>query len=232
MRRIFRLLCLALLCAVAVPAQAADIPVVLKKVQEVYAGMKDFRANFEQKLFQRDSGTEEVRTGVLLFQKPLLVRWDTRAPRPELLAVTEREIWNYLPDEELAYRYPRAMAEDSRSLVQVVTGQSALDRDFDVESAQEESAQGESGELIHLLLNPKEPTTELTEVQIWVDPSSFLIRKVSIMDFYGNTNTVELKNLKPNAGLQASDFQFTPPQGTEVEDHVERPHPVKRPLFN
>lgn len=229
MNRIFRLtVCLVLLCCMAAPAQCAEVSAVLRKVQEVYAGMKDFRAAFEQKLFQRDSGVEEVRTGVLLFQKPLLVRWDTRTPRPELLMVTDREIWNYLPDEELAYRYPRAMAEDSRSLVQVVTGQSALDRDFDVESAQEE----DDGRLIHLLLSPREPTTELTEAQIWIEPETFLIRKVVIMDFYGNTNTVELKEVKPNAGLSASDFQFTPPQGTEVEDHVEPSHPARRPLLN
>lgn len=219
---------LLLLFVVAVPARAADVPTVLKKMQEVYAGMKDFRVDFVQTLFQRDSGVEEIRTGVLLFQKPLLVRWDTRTPHPELLMVTDKEIWNYLPDEELAYRYPREMAEDSRSLVQVVTGQSALTRDFDVEPAQDES----DGPLIHLLLYPKEPTTDLTEAQIWIDPDTALIRKVMVMDFYGNTNTVELKSLKPDAGLSSSDFRFTPPKGTEVEDHVDPSHPVQRPLLN
>ncbi len=227
MRRIFPLFFLVLLCSVAVPARAADIPAVLEKVRGVYANMKDFRAEFEQRLLQRESGLEEVRGGVLLFRKPLFVRWETRTPGPELLVVTEKEIWNYLPDEELAYRYPRAMAEDSRSLLRVVTGQSSLDRDFNVEPAQ----QDRDG-LLHLLLTPREPTTELSEAQIWIDTKSFLIRRVSITDFYGNVNTVELKEVKINAGLRDSDFQFTPPRGTEVEDHVEPDHPVKRPLFN
>ena len=170
----------------------------------------------------------EKRQGVILFQKPLRVRWETAAPHAELLMVTDKEIWNYLPDEELAYRYSRELAEDSRSLIQVVTGQSALSRDFDVESAQAP----EDGKLIHLLLYPKDPTTELTEAQLWLDPDTFLIRRAMVMDFYGNTNTIELGNLKKNASVSDKDFSFTPPRGTEVEDHVEAPHPVERPLLN
>ena len=209
-------------------ASAADISATVKNMQTAYAGMQSFRADFTQQLLQRESGVVEKRQGVILFQKPLRVRWETAAPHAELLMVTDKEIWNYLPDEELAYRYSRALAEDSRSLIQVITGQSALSRDFDVESAQSE----DDGNLVHLLLYPKEPTTELTEAQIWLDPSTSLIRRVMVMDFYGNTNTIELQNLKPNASVADKDFQFTPPRGTEVEDHVEAKHPTARPLMN
>ena len=46
MNRIFRLtVCLVLLCCMAAPAQCAEVSAVLKKVQEVYAGMKDFHAH-------------------------------------------------------------------------------------------------------------------------------------------------------------------------------------------
>lgn len=209
-------------------ASAADISATVKNMQTAYAGMQSFRADFTQQLLQRESGVVEKRQGVILFQKPLRVRWETAEPHAELLMVTDKEIWNYLPDEELAYRYSRALAEDSRSLIQVITGQSALSRDFDVESAQS----ADDGNLVHLLLYPKEPTTELTEAQIWLDPSTSLIRRVIVMDFYGNTNTIELQNLKPNASVADKDFQFTPPRGTEVEDHVEARHPTARPLMN
>ena len=216
------------LCLLAGSALAADISATVEKMQAAYASMQSFRAEFSQQLLQRESGVVENRKGVLLFQKPLRVRWETAAPHAELLMVTDKEIWNYLPDEELAYRYSRELAEDSRSLIQVVTGQSALSRDFDVESAQAP----EDGKLIHLLLYPKDPTTELTEAQLWLDPETFLIRRAMVMDFYGNTNTIELGNLKKNASVSDKDFSFTPPRGTEVEDHVEAPHPVERPLLN
>ena len=209
-------------------ASAADIASTVSSMQAAYGAMQSFRADFTQQLLQRESGVVEERHGVITVKKPLLLRWETAAPHAELLMVTDREIWNYLPDEELAYRYSRELAEDSRSLIQVITGQSALSSDFDLESAQAP----EDGKLIHLLLYPKEPTTELTEAQLWIDPDTSLIRRAMVMDFYGNTNTIELKNLKPDVSVSARDFTFTPPAGTEVEDHVEAQHPVSRPLLN
>ena len=222
-------LCLFLLMGLAPAAHAAEgVASVAAKVQAAYADMESFRANFSQELLQRDSGMVQKRSGTIAFKRPLLVRWETAAPHAELLMVTSKEIWNYLPDEELAYRYSRALAEDSRSLIQVVTGQSALTRDFDVEPAED----GAKGGLIHLMLYPKEPTAELTEAQLWIDPATSLIRRAMVMDFYGNTNTVELKDLQKNVSVPASLFTFAPPKGTEVEDHVEPAHPVERALKN
>lgn len=224
-------LCLLALMLSPCFAQAGstdDVTAVAAKVQAAYADMQSFRAAFTQELLQRDSGVVQKRSGTIAFQRPLLVRWETAAPNAELLMVTDKEIWNYLPDEELAYRYSRALAEDSRSLIQVITGQSALTRDFDVEPAQEP----QGGDFIHLLLYPKEPTTELTEAQLWIDPATSLIRRAMVMDFYGNTNTVELKDLEKNAAIPASEFSFTPPKGTDVEDHVEAAHPAQRALKN
>ena len=228
MYRVLRfVLCLFLLMGLAPAAYAAeDVASVAAKVQAAYADMESFHASFTQELLQRDSGMVQKRSGTIAFKRPLLVRWETAAPHAELLMVTSKEIWNYLPDEELAYRYSRALAEDSRSLIQVITGQSALTRDFDVEPAGE----GTQGGLIHLLLYPKEPTTELTEAQLWIDPATSLIRRAMVMDFYGNTNTVELSNIRPDAEAPASLFTFTPPAGTDVEDHVGRTHPAERAL--
>ena len=160
-----------------------------------------------------------------MFKKPLFVRWETAAPNAELLLVNDREIWNYLPDEELAYRYSREIAEDSRSVIQVITGQSSLDKDFDVQNID-----SEKGGLLHLVLFPKEPSTEMTEVQLWIEQSSGLIRRARIMDFYGNTNDIELVKIKAGAAVADSDFKFTPPEGVEVEDHIERPHPLQTKL--
>jgi outer membrane lipoprotein carrier protein len=72
----------------------------------------------------------------------------------------------------------------------------------------------------------------MTEAQIWVDTATSLIRRAMVMDFYGNTNTVELKGLQKNASILASRFTFIPPKGTEVEDHTEAAHPAQRALKN
>lgn len=199
---------------------------IMEKMQAVYADMKTFRADFTQALTHQESGTTENRTGTLLFQKPLLVRWETLKPHSELLLVTSREIWNYLPDEELAYRYSLEMAQDSRSIISVITGQSPLNKDFDVERMPDE------GGLVHLLLYPKDPAPQLTEAQLWIDPETSLIRKAMVMDFYGNTNQIEFLTMVPGAPVDAASFHFTPPQGTEVEDHIADEQFSQTPLLN
>jgi len=228
-----RLVFLAVLLSVLLtsPAQSAvapDISSIIGKIQNTYGDIRGFRAEFTQELTHQESGSTEKREGVLLFSKPLLVRWETFAPTPELLLVGEKEIWNYLPDEELAYKYSLELAQDSRSLIRVITGQIPLDQDYDVESM---PASSEDGGLIHLLLYPKEPTPQITEAHLWVEPDSGLIRKAQVMDFYGNTNSISFNSLNRDETPKAEEFVFSPPKGTEVEDHTQADQPVRTPLL-
>lgn len=214
-------LALLLLLALALPAHAQKLEADLQKN---YERMKTFKAAFTQRLTHKESGTVEDRKGTLLFQKPLLVRWETAKPHPELLIITDKEIWDYLPDEEVVYRYSPQLVQDSRSLIQVITGQARLDQDFTVK------AEGDEGGLRKLRLYPKEPAPQLVEAVIWVDPASRLIRKASIIDFYGNTNDVAFTELTPDASLPAKSFTFTPPKGVEVEDQTDK-NVQERELF-
>lgn len=214
-------ICLTLMLLSTAPALAAGLEAELQKN---YEQIKAFKATFTQKLTHKESGSVEERQGTLLFQKPLLVRWETAKPHAELLVITPKEIWDYLPDEELAYRYPPQLVQDSRSLIQVITGQARLDQDFTVK------AQGEEQGLQKLTLFPKDPTPELVEAVIWVDAKAKLIRKAVITDFYGNTNEVAFSAITPNISHAASAFTFTPPKGVEVEDRMDR-EVQERPLF-
>ena len=222
--------CVALACLALFPLPASAAPSVSEvtaKTQAAYKALNDFRAEFTQELTHQESGTTETRTGTLLFRKPLLVRWESVPPHAELLLVGERDIWNWLPDEELAYRYSLDMVKDSRSLIAVLTGQSPLDRDFDVEFMNETPAGEDAAkeraagtlDAVHLLLYPRDPSPQMVEVQLWIDARSGFIRRAQVMDFYGNTNRITFTDFRPDERLSARDFTFTPPKGTEVEDH-------------
>lgn len=210
--------------AIAVTAQAAPSDIV-SGIKARYDKLQNFTATFEQTLTHKESGNVEKRTGSLRFKKPLLIRWETEAPSPELLVVTEKEIWDYLPDEEVAYRYPPDLVQDSRSIIQVLTGQSALDRDFDLKD------EGKDGGLRKVRLYPKEPTSQMVEAVIWVE-NDYLIRRADIIDFYGNHNDVRFVDFKSNSGVPASSFDFSPPKGVDVEDRVEKDAVPERNLFN
>lgn len=209
-------LCAAFVRPVPAAGDKAAADGLARAIQNRYEQLSSFAADFEQTLTHKESGAVEKRKGRLLFQKPLLIRWQTAKPHEETLVVTGREIWDYLPDEDIAYRYPPSLVQDSRSIIQVLTGQSALTRDFDV------SVAGRDGNLARLRLYPHEPAPQMVEADIWVEPDSGYIRRARIVDFYGNANDVRFTTFSPDARVSASEFRFTPPAGVEVEDRIDR----------
>ena len=215
MSRIARMLCVLVLISLPQAAFAADkarLNATIKEVQRVYGAMDAFQADFTQKLTHRESGSFEVRDGTLLFKKPLFVRWETAKPHAELLVINNREIWNYLPDEKLAYRYAPEFANDSHALIRVVTGQARLDQDFSVEEDSKEDG------LLHLRLYPLEPTQQMVEAGIWIDPAAYLIKRAVIHDFFGNSNEIGFTKLTTRLKLEARSFDFVPPKGVTMED--------------
>lgn len=207
---------LVLAMAAGVNAQSMPDTRLIDLIQNRYEQTQAFDSTFEQTLTHKESGAQEKRQGKLLFQKPLRIRWETRKPHEETLVVTDKEIWDYLPDEEIAYRYSPELIKDSRNIIQVVTGQAALNRDFDVKN------DGRENGLVKLLLYPREPSPQLVEAAIWVDPDTGFIRRARIIDFYGNGNEVKFGKFAPRESISPSQFAFTPPKGIEVEDRMEK----------
>lgn len=204
-------------------AQAAA-PQEIAQIKTTYAALQSFRAAFEQTLTHQESGKKEVRKGTLLFRKPLSIRWETTEGTEELLVVTPREIWDYIPDEEIAYRYPPELVQDSRSIIQVLTGQAALDKDFDV------TAEGRKNGFRVLHLYPRDPSPQMVEAQIYLDDKGY-IQRADIVDFYGNHNDVRFTSFSPDARVRDQDFSFTPPKGVEVEDRTQKKGVEERELF-
>ena len=212
--KLYEIIAVILMLIVTGPALAAPAHPVLTDMQAKYSGISSMRAEFSQVLVHKESGSTEKRSGILFFKKPLLVRWETKQPSPELLLVTSKEIWNVFPDEEVAYKYPLSLAQDSRSIVRVVTGQARLDQDFQIEE------KGDEGGMIALHLYPKEPVQALVEALLWIDSASKLIKKLRIYDFYGNANEIAFTRQDIGASVTDTLFTFTPAHGMTVEDRT------------
>lgn len=216
MRKTVILFIFAFIALTAFSANAANVDnALIDKIQKNYEIMKGFEGEFEQSLTHKESGAKEKRTGKLKFKKPFLVSWVTDKPNEETLVINKSEIWDYIPDEEVAYKYSPELVKDSKNIIQVLTGQAKLTTDFDVKTLSPQNG------LVRLQLFPDEPTMQMVDAMIWVDPEKALIRRVQINDFYGNSNDVTLKNLKENANIPDSSFKFSPPKGVEIEDRVQ-----------
>lgn len=208
--RIFSAIVFLLLSALVVRANAGGLETV-QTIQEYYGSLTTLSATFEQNLSHKESGAIEHRSGNLSFKKPLNIFWQTVTPQKELWIGTEKELWDYLPEEEVAYRYSSAVLKQSGGIFGLLTGQTSLEDEYTIKSVKNEK------DLVKLLLLPKEPSMQLVEALIWVEPEG-AIRRILCKDFYGNTNEILLSNLKKNLELKQSLFNFKAPKGVDVED--------------
>lgn len=197
-----------------------DIEKSLDAVENNYAKMDSFKAEFSQELFHRESDTVQKRTGNLIFEQKNNIRWTTKAPYAEEIIVNKKEIWNYLPDEEIAYRYGPQMLEQSHIALSVITGKTKIIDNFEVEILANAEKEAKDSYL-KLSLFPFEPNTNLVEAELWIDTKENLIKKIVISDFYSNTNSIYFDVIKPNAKVRKKDFTFEPPKGVTVEDQTD-----------
>jgi outer membrane lipoprotein carrier protein len=197
----------------ASPVRGADL---VDAVQKKYESLSGFKAEFTQDLKNSASGEGEKRSGTVAFKKPGLVRWETVTPEKELLLVGKDVVWDYFEDDREAFRYPVEEIINSKTMLKFLTGKANLREDFHVFEEPDAEASG----LVRFKLAPKEPEPGLVMAHVWVDPAKQMIMRLSIQDFYANTNDLTLKNLTVEADLPDSLFSFTPPPGVAVHDNT------------
>jgi outer membrane lipoprotein carrier protein len=195
----------------ATPAQAED---TATRIQRQYENLTSFSADFSQTLTNAASGEAEKRSGSIHFRQPQNILWETKTPEPEILMVGDSAVWNYFPAEEVAYKYPVEQILGSKTVLRFLSGKANLKEDFYVE----ETPAQDGGAKLKLI--PKNPEPTMIEAEVWVNDTG-MITKVLVVDFYANTNEVELNNVVLNPGLTDGMFRFEAPKGVDVFDNTQ-----------
>lgn len=193
------------------------------RIQTRYEQLKSFTADFSQTLTNAASGQAETRSGKIWFGQPSRVRWVTEKPDGEVLVIGPEFAWDYLEDENVAIKYRVEGLLSSKTILRFISGKANLREDFviktDWQGADDVRARWGKG-LTILQLVPKEPEPGMVLAFVGVEPDTALFRQIMIVDFYGNGNEVRLDNVKLDQPLGDDLFEFTPPDGVEVEDNT------------
>lgn len=210
----FRILTLVVSILLSFSAFAAADDLTTE-IQKKYDSIKTFSADFTQTLTNAASKEQDVRSGKITFKQPSLLRWESVKPEPELLIVGESVVWDYFPEDKLALKYRTQQLFNSKTMIKFISGQAKLEEDFVVEN------QGDDNGLIKLKLLPIEPETGMVLAFAWIDPEKKMMRKVLVVDFYGNGNEVAMSNIAIDLDVDDSVFEFVPPADVDVEDNTQ-----------
>lgn len=202
-----------LFCLVLIPAQVlAGTSALVNKIQKQYESLNSFKSTFVQELTNAASKEVEERRGSIVFKQPRLIRWETTSPEKELLIVTSEFVWDYFPQEDIAYKYSLGKILNSKTMLRFLSGEANISDDFDVKLQEMED------EWQKIKLIPHDPEPNLVLAYIWAEPETGLVRQILLVDFFGNGNQLTLEDLELDPELDKDLFSLSLPDDVEVID--------------
>lgn len=194
--------------------QALGPDTVVARVQSRYERTTHLQARFRQET--RVPGFDQVQTGEgrVWILKPGMMRWDYTKPERQTIIANSDTLWVYLPDDRQVIRDHINHSLGTRTPALFLAGQARLTDLFTV-TGMTSQGPGE-GDLLQLELAPRGETLPYTRVSLGIDPSSYLVMVVRVVDAAGNMTAMWFSEIDTEGAVAPSLFQFQVPPGVEV----------------
>ena len=206
----------AALLAVAIlftahPARTQNAATVVSGIQKKYASINDLKSPFTQVTRIKDLEEKISSSGKVWFKKPAMMKWQYEEPWKDAIVSDGKKVWYFDSQEnqvvETEFDSVWAGSLGSYTIISILED---LDRLFDVRIGTESTDQQGN-----ILLDLKQKEQEQSrQVTIAVDPRTYTLRRIIIVDLFGNTTIIELGTAEVNLGIPDSFFTFKRPQGT------------------
>jgi outer membrane lipoprotein carrier protein len=195
------LACIAIVAAV--PVQAAS----LERFHAFVRSTQSARADFSQKMFDRNKKLVQESSGSFMFQRPGRFRWTYAKPYAQVIVGDGEKVWIF--DEDLNQVVVRKIAQAIGSTPAALLAGSA-----EVEQAFELSEAGSADGLEWLEARPRMRESGFERIRMGFGVAG--IEAMELIDPFGQTTVLRFSNLSRNPRLDPSTFRFTPPKGVDV----------------
>jgi outer membrane lipoprotein carrier protein len=195
------LLLLALLAASGVQAAA------IERFKSFVRTTQSARADFEQKVYDRNRKLVQESKGSFVFLRPGRFRWVYDRPVDQLIVGDGERVWIY--DRDLKQATVRKLSKALGS-----TPAALLAGTSDVESAFELSDAGERDGLEWLEAKPRDREAGFERIRMGLGSGG--IEAMELADNFGQTTLLRFFNLARNPKVDPAQFRFVPPKGADV----------------
>lgn len=196
----------------AAPAKEPDANTVADRVQAFYDRTKTFQADFKQKYVIPVHNKTKDSQGSVVFEKPGKMSWrytnngNRVVSDGKIIKVYEKENKQMYEESLSKSQYPAALA--------FLVGGGNLKKSFRLKKLDARQMKFEGGYV--LMGEPREPTPAYQKMILYVDAGTYQVRRVLLLDAQGNKNRFDFIKPVVNQKVAENEFQFTPPQGTQV----------------
>jgi outer membrane lipoprotein carrier protein len=179
----------------------------LERFQTFVRGTQSARADFEQKVFDRNKKLVQDSRGSFAFVRPGKFRWAFSKPYSQLIVGDGEKVWVY--DQDLNQVTVRKLSHAMGA-----TPAALISGNADVEKSFVFTESGESAGLQWLDAQPKEKEAGFERIRMGFGPNG--IEAMELVDQFGQMTTLKFSNLQRNPKLDPETFRFTPPKGADL----------------
>jgi outer membrane lipoprotein carrier protein len=206
-----KLLCVAVLSAATLAAQADGLQALSVFLREVDGG----QANFTQVVTSppragETVGRSKTSTGTFEFLRPNRFRFEYQKPFPQSIVADGKTLWLYDADLNQVTARPQqaVLGSTPAALIAAGTDLKALGEVFELKPG--EPADG----LDWVEAKPRQQDGQLQQVRVGLRQGQLAV--LEIADSLGQRSVLRFAQWQPAATVPAARFRFTPPAGADV----------------
>ncbi len=193
-----------LLLLTIVPVAAAAS---LDNLTHFFNEVRTYSASFEQVVMDESGHPMQQSSGTMYIERPDKFRWDYVAPYEQHIVGDGRKIWIY--DVGLEQVVVRSMANtlgDTPALL--LAGRGRLNEVYDVKELRPKNM------FEWVQLRPKKKDGGFEDIRIGFDKG--VVRVLELIDSFGQTTRITLRDYQENKQIDPAKFVFKPPAGVDV----------------
>jgi outer membrane lipoprotein carrier protein len=205
---------ISLVCLWALPAAAADadLPAMLKNVEQRYNRIQSLQVSFNQS-YKGQGPQRKPESGELFLRKPGRMRWDYATPEGKFFLCDAKYFYYFSPNTGRAEKMKLQEADDLRAPLAFLLGKLNFTKDFAGFEAKP------AGDVTVVTAAPKSDKLPYRQVEFDVT-NSFQIKRMVITGQDSSIMEFRFGEEKINPKLTDSMFKFKLPAGAElVEEH-------------
>ena len=178
-----------------------------ENLRRFFSNVESYTAKFSQVVLDESFNTLQESSGTLWIQRPDKFRWDYDIPFEQHIVGDGEKVWVH--DVELEQVTVRKLGGGlGATPALLLAGRGKLDDDFLVNDL------GLQGKLEWTQLIPKNKDGGYEDIRVGFENGR--IRILEMIDGFGQTTRIALRDANENVQINARKFVFEPPPGTDI----------------